>query len=85
MLLLHKQACAPRLRLKLPGRDVAWSQDGLTRMGEKQMSHDEGFTGGTAFMMFVLGAASECAATFWNGPDGASPRCVGGDVRVNCR
>jgi len=33
----------------------------------------------------VLGAASECAATFWNGPDGASPRCIGGPVRINCR
>jgi len=33
----------------------------------------------------VLGGAGECAATFWNGPEGTSPRCTGGSARIKCR
>lgn len=33
----------------------------------------------------VLGAGDECAATAWNGPAGAVPRCTGGSARLKCR
>jgi hypothetical protein len=33
----------------------------------------------------VLGAASECATTTWNGPLEASPRCKGDATRLNCK
>src|SRR4249919_3355358 len=43
-------------------------KEGLTRMGETQMSYDERSTGGTAFMMFVLGAASGAAVALLCAP-----------------
>ncbi len=40
---------------------------------------------GSVRSAIVLGDASECALTQWNGPTGAQPRCVGGTSRVKCK
>lgn len=40
---------------------------------------------GSVRSAILLGSASECALTQWNGPGGARPSCTGGTARVKCR
>jgi parallel beta-helix repeat protein len=40
---------------------------------------------GSVRSAMLLGDASECALTQWNGPTGAAPRCIGGPSRVKCK